>query len=158
MRIYIETTIPSYLVARPARDIVQAARQQLTQDWWHLRRNRHTLFTSQIALDEAAKGDLEIAARRLEVLAALELLELNDSAESLTRRLLDERVLPAAADRDAAHIAMASVHGMDILLSWNCRHIVNACIQPALRRVVAEAGYALPVLCTPEELMEEDYA
>lgn len=157
MRIYTETTIPSYLVARPARDIVQAARQQLTCDWWSLWRSGHTLFTSQIPLDEAAQGEPEMAARRLEAMASLELLELNDAAESLTRRLLDERLLPAAADRDAAHIAVASVHGMDILLSWNCRHIVNACIQARLRRVTTEAGFTLPVLCTPEQLMEEDY-
>lgn len=157
MRIYIETTIPSYLVARPARDIVQAARQQLTRDWWSLRKDRHDLFTSQIAIDEAAEGDPESAARRLEILNGISLLTLNRAAETLTSRLLVEGVLPFTADRDAAHIAVASVHAMDILLSWNCRHIVNAVIQPALRRVVEAEGLSLPVICTPEEMMEEDY-
>ncbi|MDD5348466.1 MAG: type II toxin-antitoxin system VapC family toxin [Candidatus Omnitrophica bacterium] len=157
MRVYIETTIPSYLVARPARNIVQAARQKLTRDWWRLQRSKHILFTSQIALDEAAQGDPSTAARRLEKLSGMELLELNEETEALTLDLLKEGALPATADRDAAHIAVASVNGMDILLSWNFRHIVNATIQPALRRVVGEAGFTLPVICTPEELMEEIY-
>lgn len=156
MRIYIETTIPSFLVSRPARDLLQAARQQLTHDWWSLQRQQHELFTSQVCLDEAAQGEAEMAARRLQLLAPLARLPATEPVEALTLQFLCG-VLPPAADRDAAHIALATVHGMDILLSWNCRHIANAAIQNRLRRITEAAGFTLPVLCTPEELMGENY-
>jgi hypothetical protein len=126
MRVYIESTIPSYVVARPARDLFQAARQQLTRDWWDLKRHEHELFTSQVVLDEIAAGDPEMARQRLGLVASTKLLDLTDDANALTKVILRSGVLPAAADRDAAHIALATVHQMDILLSWNCRHIANA--------------------------------
>ena len=156
MKIYIETTIPSYLVARPARDLLQAARQQLTHDWWRLQRERHELFTSQVCLDEVAQGNAEMAVRRLQLLAPLAKLPATQPVESLTLQFM-RGVLPPAADRDAAHIALATVHEMDILLSWNCRHIANAAIQNRLRHIAEAAGFTLPVLCTPEELMGENY-
>jgi len=156
MRVYIESTIPSYVVARPGRDILQAARQQLTRDWWDLKREKHDLFTSQVALDEIASGDAEMARQRLELVAHIKLLDLSDDAKALTKDILRSGVLPADADRDAAHIALATVHEMDILLTWNCRHIANAAIQSRLRKLTDAAGFALPVICTPEELLEDD--
>ena len=157
MRIYIESTIPSYAVARPARDLLQAARQQLTCDWWAMQRQKHTLFTSQVVLDEVAFGEKAMAHLRLELLQGLPLLQATDEAKDLARKILASGLLPATADRDAAHIALASAYEMDILLSWNCRHIANAAIQAGLRRVVESAGFTLPVICTPEELMESDH-
>src|SRR5437016_1588392 len=156
MRIYIESTIPSYVVAHPARDLLQAARQQLTRDWWDLKRYPHELFTSQIVLDEMASGDAEMARQRLELVAHINLLDLTDDAKALTKDILRSGVLPADADRDAAHIALATVHEMDILLSWNCRHIANAFIQARLRKLADAAGCTLPVICTPEELLENE--
>jgi hypothetical protein len=156
MRIYIESTIPSYVVARPARDLLQAARQQLTKDWWDLKRATHELFTSQVVLDEITSGEAAMARQRLTVMAGITLLRSTDEAETLTQRILDSGLLPPDADRDAAHIALATVHEMDILLSWNCRHIANAMIQARLRRLADDAGFTLPVLCTPEELLEND--
>ena len=157
MRIYIESTIPSYVVARPARDLLQAARQQLTKDWWDLKRAKHELFTSQVVLDEITDGEAAMAQQRLDVMAEIKLLDLTDEANALTKDILASGLLPADADRDAAHIALATVHEMDILLSWNCRHIANAAIQARLRRVVEKSGFTLPVLCTPEELTGELY-
>jgi len=157
MRIYIESTIPSYLVARPARDLLQAARQQVTCDWWELERGQHELFTSPIVLDEIRLGDLEMAQRRLAVMAGISLLHANQTSETLTQRILNSGALPAEADRDAAHIALATVYKMDLLLSWNLRHIANAAIQSRLRRFAAEAGFSLPLLCTPDELTGELY-
>lgn len=157
MRIYIESTIPSYIVARPARDLLQAARQQLTKDWWDLEREKHELFTSQVVLDEIGGGEVAMARLRLELIAPVKLLDLTEEAKSLTKRILDSGLLPPDADRDAAHIALATVHQMDILLSWNCRHIANAAIQVRLRRLAEQAGLALPVLCTPDELTGELY-
>jgi hypothetical protein len=157
MRIYIESTIPSYVVARPARDLLQAARQQLTKDWWDLQRAKHELFTSQVVLDEITDGELAMARQRLDVMAEIKLLDLTDGANALTKNILISGLVPADADRDAAHIALATVHEMEILLSWNCRHIANAAIQTRLRRLVEKSGYALPVLCTPDELTGELY-
>ncbi len=157
MRIYIESTIPSYVVARPARDLLQAARQQLTKDWWDLKRAKHELFTSQVVLDEITDGEAAMAQQRLDLMAQIKLLDLTDEAKALTKNILASGLLPADADRDAAHIALATVHEMDILLSWNCRHIANAAIQARLRRLAEKSGYALPVLCTPDELTGELY-
>ena len=157
MRIYIESTIPSYVVARPARDLLQAARQQLTRDWWDLQRAKHELFTSQVVLDEIAFGEKVMAQLRLETLQAVPLLQVTDEVKALARKVLTSGLLPATADRDATHIAVASAYEMEILLSWNCRHIANAAIQTRLRRLVEAAGFTLPVICTPEELMENDH-
>jgi predicted nucleic acid-binding protein len=155
MRIFVETTIPSYLVARPSRDVVQMARQQMTREWWERCRGAHELFTSQIVLDEAAAGDAVLASARLELLSPLALLEVSDGVFAFTRKILESGILPPDADRDAAHIATATVHGLDALLSLNFRHLVNASIQTRLRRLAARDGYDLPAICTPEELMDD---
>lgn len=155
MRIFIETTIPSYLVARPSRDIVQTARQQITRDWWDRCRGGHELFTSQIVLDEAGAGDADMARARLELLAPLPLLDISETVLKFAENILNSAILPPDADRDAAHIATATVHGIDALLSLNFRHLVNASVQSRLRRLALSDGYDLPVICTPEELMED---
>src|SRR5271155_563237 len=108
MRIYIESTIPSYVVARPARDLLQAARQQTSKDWWKLKRQQHELFTSQIVLDEISSGEAEMAQQRLAKLAGIPVLRGNEEAESLTVHILDSGLLPVSADRDAGHIALAT--------------------------------------------------
>jgi|ERR1700733_10564013 len=157
MRIYIESTIPSYVVARAARDLLQAARQQTSKDWWELKRHDHELFTSQIVLAEISSGETEMAKQRLETLAGIPVLRVNEEAEKLTLQILASGLLPEAADRDAGHIALATVYEMDILLSWNCRHIANASIQARLRKLAEKSGLTLPVLCTPDELTGEIY-
>ena len=157
MRIYIESTIPSYVVARPARDLLQAARQQLTRDWWDFQRGQHALFTSQVVLDEIAFGEAAMAQLRLDSLDGVPLLQVNDEVKALARKVLQSGLLPVTADRDAAHIALASAYEMDLLLSWNCRHIANAVIQARLRRLAEGAGFTLPVICTPEELIDHDH-
>ena len=157
MRIYIESTIPSYVVARPARDLLQAARQQITKDWWDLQRERHELFASQVVLDEIAAGEREVALRRLDLMAGITVLDLTPAAEALAERILRSGLLPASADGDAAHIAIATVHQMDVLLTWNCRHIANAAIVGRLRRLVDAEGSRLPEIYTPEEFSEEEY-
>jgi predicted nucleic acid-binding protein len=157
MRIYIESTIPSYVVARPARDLIQAGHQQTTKDWWDLKRANHELFTSQVVLDEIASGDKEMARQRMELMAGIPILPVNAEAESLAQEILDSGLLPRGADRDAAHIALATVYELDILLSWNCRHIANATIQSRLRNLAGKSGFTLPVLCTPDELTGELY-
>lgn len=155
MRIYIESTIPSYVVARPARDLLQAARQQITRDWWDWKRQKHDLFVSQIVLDEIAAGDPEMARCRLELVENLTVLDLTPAAELLADNILCSGLLPQNANIDAAHIALATVQKMDILLTWNCRHIANGIIEVPLRRLVQAAALELPGICTPQELVEE---
>lgn len=131
--------------------------QQLTREWWETRRQQHELFTSQLVLDEAAVGDVAKAAERLALLNEAALLELTDTALDFTRDIIQSRILPADAEVDAAHIAVATAHEMDILLTWNCRHIANAANQHPLQRLAAARGLRLPVICTPDQFMDTDH-
>ena len=153
-RVYIETTVVSYLAAWPSRDLLQVARQRITYEWWSRERFRYDLCTSQLVLDEASAGDPSAALRRLEFLEGLPLVDLTEAVGRVARAIVGSGLLPLTAARDAAHIAAASVHDIDILLTWNCRHIANAAIIKELEAVVVSCGYELPVLCTPEELLE----
>jgi len=152
-RVYIETTIASYLAASPSRDLLQAARQQITHEWWNNQRHDYDLCISQIVLDEAAAGDIGAAKRRLPFLDGLPLLDLTEPVSDVAKAIMDSGLLPQRATRDAVHIGVASVHGIDILLTWNCRHIANAAIMRQMGTIVAGCGYELPILCTPEELL-----
>ena len=151
-RIYIETTIPSYLAAWPSRDLLQAARQQITHDWWNNERHNFGLCISQIVLDEAAAGDADAAKRRMPFLNGIPLLQLTEAVNDVAEAIMGSRLLPLAT-RDAGHIAVSSVHNVDILLTWNCQHIANAAIMKELGEIVSRCGYKMPILCTPEELL-----
>lgn len=151
--VYLETTIISLLTARPTRDVVQTALQQLTREWWEQRRDRFDLVVSAFVVQEARQGDKEAARRRLELLTGIKELALVPSIESLAARLLEETRLPAKARQDAFHLACAAVHGVDYLLTWNCTHIANAVIIPEVRTVCLLAGFKCPHICTPQELM-----
>ena len=153
LTVYIETTIPSLLTSWPSRDVEIAGQQIATRDWWEKRRCDFELYVSPEVLSEAAQGDAEAARARLEAIRSLPVLAVTDEVEQLTRRILATGLIPPRATRDAAHIAFASVYGMDFLLTWNCRHIHNAMISRALSSLCATAGFPLPVLCTPRELM-----
>lgn len=152
-KVYLETTIPSFLAARASRDVVIAGQQQATRDWWQERRQRYQLLVSGLVLAESRRGDSEAAKEREAILATCGVLDFTEAAEHLARAILASRLLPAKAAVDAAHIAVASVHGVDFLLTWNCRHIANAAIVDRVRMVIAAAGYVPPVICTPVELM-----
>jgi len=150
--IYIETSVVSYLVARPSRDLIVAAHQQLTSDWWHHQSKHYDLFISQVVLDEARAGDPEVAAKRLTALEGIPLLDIPDAAIHLADDLIKSHAVPQKAAQDALHIAIACVNGMDYLLTWNCKHLANAKMRGQIERVCREAGYVPPVICTPEEL------
>ena len=152
-RIYIETTIPSYLTARPNRDIIQMARQQLARDWWDSERHNYDFCVSQIVLDEVAAGDEDAVQRRMAVIADLPLLDLTLDVDELAEKIMKSGLLPEGASRDAVHIAVACVHNVDFLLTWNCRHIANATILKDLQHIIVDAGYEMPVICPPEELI-----
>lgn len=154
--VFIETTIPSYLVARKSRDVIQAARQELTAEWWSGHRHRYDLFTSQIVLDETARGEPQMAALRLDVLNGIPLLDIDDAVLALARDLVVRFIVPAKALDDSFHIACAAVHRMEFLLTWNCRHIANPHHQRRIRACLAAHGLDMPVICTPEELVEDE--
>lgn len=154
-KVYIETTIPSYLVARPNRDLLIAAHQQLTRDWWESRGPAFDLYVSEPVLEEAAAGDAKLAKKRLKLLADIRILALTEGILKLAQRLIADGPIPRKAAGDALHIAIATSYACEYLLTWNCLHIANAEIQRMARLVVRTHGFELPTICTPEELMGE---
>lgn len=151
--VYIETSVLGYLTARSTKNLILAANMEITKDWWKFRRSAFILYTSEVVLDEVAQGDSEIAAQRLEILRDFPLLVLNQAVQDLAAQFLGQSSLPPKAKVDAIHIAAATVHEMDYLLTWNCKHIANAQIQRKLAEISFNFGYMLPILCTPNELM-----
>lgn len=154
-RLYVETSIVSYLTGQPSRDIVTAARQQLTRDWWQTKRGRFELYISEYVLTEAASGDEQAAARRLSVLEGIPELELGEETARLAESFLASGALPQKAAIDALHIAAAVSSGMDFLLTWNFKHLANAALRNLIDRICRSQGYEPCVICTPEELSEE---
>ena len=124
--VYLETTFISYLVALPSRDLIVAAHQQVTNDWWINQRKKYECYISEIVIDESSAGDENEVQKRLKIIDELKLLELTKEVNELTKAILKSGVIPPKAVRDAAHIAVATVHELDYLLTWNCTHIANA--------------------------------
>ena len=154
-RVYIETSVISYLASRPSRDVVVAGRQQLTHTWWEVRRPAFDLVISQVVLDEVRAGDPNAAQRRLVFIADLPLLDVTTATAELAATLIERVPLPTQAGADAAHMAVAAVHGVDFLMTWNVAHIANATLRRRVEDICREQGYPAPILCTPDELMEE---
>ena len=153
-RLYLETTIPSYLVARRSRDLRLAADQETTQEWWEERRKDYELFVSEAVLEEVAHGDPNFAAKRLTLVTGLPQLRTSPEADVLVECLLRERVLPENAAADAVHLALAAVHRMDFLLTWNCKHLHNPYLERRIEASCRGCGFPCPVICTPAELLE----
>ena len=153
--VYIETTVVSYLTGRPSRDLVLRAHQQLTRKWWGTRRRDFELFVSPLVLQEAGGGNPTLARRHVQTLRGVPVLAPTPEAVELARALVREGPIPAKAEVDALHVAIATVHGIEYLLTWNCTHIANALIRSGIETICRSVGYEPPVMCTPEELMEE---
>ena len=153
--VYIETTIPSYLTAWPSRDLIRAAHQQITREWW-TRREDFELYSSRLVVKECGAGDTEAAAARLTALAGIPLLEQTAEVAELAEALLGGVPLPEKAAADSLHISTAAVHGMEYLLTWNCTHIANVVLRPRIEAVCRATGVEPPLICTPEELQLEE--
>jgi predicted nucleic acid-binding protein len=151
--VYLETSIISYLAARPSRDIIVAARQQLTQEWWQRRRPEFEIYVSELVLAEIQAGDPEAAQKRRAFVDGIALLEISDQATELAEFIIRNAGLPEKAAADALHIAIAACHGMHYLLTWNAAHIANAEFRPRVEALCRDRDYNPPVLCTPDELM-----
>ncbi|MEZ4269701.1 MAG: type II toxin-antitoxin system VapC family toxin [Myxococcota bacterium] len=152
---YIETSVISYLVAHPSRDLIVAARQQMTRDWWTRMGGAYQLLVSPLVTREARRGDSVAAERRLAVLKDVRSVLVSEEAGALARRLIVDGAVPVGSPEDALHIALASVHGADVLLTWNFKHIANPFTGHAIWASVARAGLNPPLICTPEQMLEE---
>jgi hypothetical protein len=153
--VYLETTFISYLVARPSRDLIVAGHQQTTQEWWTNRRNAFDCSVSQVVIDEASTGDPSEIQKRLATISGLRNLDVTEDAKTLTQAIMAAGMLPPKVVRDAAHVSVAAVHGIDYLLTWNCKHLANAQIARRIALVCEKLGHRMPIICTPEELMGE---
>lgn len=154
-KLYIETTVISYLTSRVSSTPLIAGRQQITREWWEARRDLFELAVSEIVVQEAAEGDTEAAEKRLAALEGIPSLSLSPEVLTLAEALVSAGPIPQEWIEDAFHIALAAVNGVDYLLTWNCKHIANAKLRHDIERIVEKLGYACPVICTPEELMED---
>jgi hypothetical protein len=151
-KIYVETSVISYLTARPSKTIIGAAHQQITAAWWELRSD-YELFVSQSVWQECAAGDPLAAQKRLAALEGISVLGVTHDMIRLTESLIEQGIIPAKAIEDALHIAVSTLHHVDFLLTWNCRHIANPVIQEKIAVYLEQLGLFLPIICTPEELL-----
>lgn len=153
-RIYVETTVVSYLTARPSRDIMMAGHQNATRDIWPELSVNYETYISALVFEEARRGDSAQASMRLAAIAGFPMLDIDDEARSLAERIITRKALPQEHPEDALHIAVAAVNGMDVILTWNFAHLNNPFTRKRVRQVVEDEGYECPEICSPEELLE----
>lgn len=154
-KVYIETSVVSYYSSRPSRDLVTAARQQITREWWEESRSHFETYISALVFEESKGGDPAAAEKRLEAVAGMPVLKTTDEAERLAEKIIKFGQIPAENIEDALHIALATVNGMDFLLTWNFNHINNAIIKRKIIQIAEKNDYECPVICSPEELEGE---
>jgi hypothetical protein len=152
--VYLESTIISYLTAKPSRDLIVAAHQQMTNEWWDLILPRVNCYISPFTLQEISAGDEDAAHKRMEIVKNIGILELNTEIQKLAQRYFNSLKIPEKARLDASHLAIAVWHEVDYLVSWNCKHIVSGRVRKVLEEINNDLNIKTPVLCTPEELME----
>jgi hypothetical protein len=151
---YIETTVIGHLVGRIVADPIVAGRQAVTRQWWPFAVKKYRLIVSRLVADECSMGDPQAAKERLDVLDSLEFVATSALVDDLARQLMLYHAVPKTEPRDAVHISLAAVNGIEYLVSWNFTHIVNPTTRTAIERVCRDAGYVPPLICTPDELME----
>jgi len=153
-KVYVETSVISYITAPPSRDLIVAANQQVSQEWWRERQERFSLYASQLVMREISTGNEDAVSRRVKLLAEFEFLEITDEATRLAGIFIQQKAIPPKAAEDALHIAIAAVHGMDFLVTWNFKHIANAVLRVNIESICRLQGFEPPVICSPQELME----
>jgi hypothetical protein len=153
-RIYLESTIPSYLTARSSRDLVIRGQQEATRRWWEQCQDRYVCHVSAMVEVEILRGHPEAAARRMEAIAGIRRLRESQEVLELAARILATGIIPPKAEMDASHIAIAAVHDMDLLLTWNCTHIHNVFIHRRIVAVCESMDYSCPEICTPFDLLK----
>jgi predicted nucleic acid-binding protein len=153
-RVYVETTVVSYLTAKPSRDIMVAGHQEATRELWPELSAKYDTYISALVFEEAKRGDADQAKMRLEAIEPFPMLDVDDEARSLAEKIIERRAIPAECPEDALHIAVATVNGIEVIVTWNFAHMNNPFTRRMVRRVVEDEGYACPEICSPEELME----
>jgi len=154
-KVYIETTIVSYLTGKPSRNLIIAAKQEITRSWWENEKENYELFVSEFVMKEAVLGDISASDLRMQKLQNIPLIVTEDKVLELGKAILEAGLIPQTYSDDAMHISVASVNGIDYLLTWNCKHIANANIKKKLMKLITGMGYAMPIICTPDELIKE---
>lgn len=153
--VYLETTVVSYLAARPSRDVVVAGHQQSTRDWWDHKKQDFRVVASQLVLHEASRGDTQAIQARLDILKEVELLEIAPPATALARAMVGDQVVSETSLEDALHVAVAVVNNCKYLLTWNYRHLAGADVRTRIEVYCRDRGYEPVIICTPEELLED---
>ena len=153
--IYIETSILSYLVAKPSNNLLSAARQKITYDWWDTERQKYKNYLSELVLAECSRGDITAAQNRLQVAGQISVLSITSECTELAKLFFDKASLPDKAIDDALHVAIATHYKMDFLLTWNCRHLANAHFIRKLQKISFSEGLVVPTICTPQEITYE---
>lgn len=154
-KVYIETTVVSYLTARTSRDLLVAARQEATAELWsRLISSEFAPYVSTLVHQEAQQGDLEQAKRRIDALSSFTVLDIDEEATTLAGQILAAKAVPAEYPDDALHMAVAAINGMDVLITWNFAHLNNPIARARIRQIIEESGYRCPEVCSPEELLE----
>jgi predicted nucleic acid-binding protein len=152
--VYIETTVVSYLAARPSRDVIVAARQESTRELWPRLASEYESYVSALVLEEARKGDTDQAQQRLRLIEAFAMLDMDEAARTLAQKIVEDRGIPDEYPEDSLHIAVAAVNGIDIIITWNFAHLNNPFTRMLVRQIVENAGYRCPEICSPDELLE----
>lgn len=153
-RVYVETTVVSYLTAKPGRDIMVAGHQEATREIWPELSAKYDTYISALMFEEAKRGDAYQAKKRLKAVEPFPMLGVDDEARSLAEKIIERHAIPPEYPEDALHIAVATVNGIEVIITWNFSHLNNPFTRRAVRRVVEDEGYACPEICSPEELME----
>jgi predicted nucleic acid-binding protein len=152
-KVYVETTILSYLAARSSGNPVTAGRQAITREWWESERGKYDLVVSEAVEAECDRGDPILVRRRRELLEQVSLFPVNQRILVLAKLLVAPGAIPEKAGPDAIHIAAACIEECEFLLTWNFRHIANVRIRREVERILARHGYTKTTICTPEELI-----
>ncbi len=155
-RIYVETTVVSYLTAKPSRDLVVASHQEATWELWPELSAKYETYISALVYDEARKGDPEQASVRLAAVEPFPMLDIDDEARTLAEKIITGKGIPGEFPEDALHIAVAAVNGIEVIITWNIGHLNNPFTRKKVRQIVESEGYACPEICSPDELLEVD--
>jgi len=151
-KVYVESSVISYITARPSRDLVVSARQAITNEWWEQKRKKYDVYISELVIEEIASGDKEAAQKRLDAVKAIPNLEITETAKELASLLISSGAVPDNSPEDALHIGLAAAQGVEYLLTWNFKHINNATKRADITQLIESQGFLSPVLCSPEEL------
>ena len=152
-KVYLETSVVSYYVARPSRDLVIAARQEITHEIWPVLQDNFDIYISALVIQEASRGDKKAANKRLHAVSHIPILEITQKVQEVAQSLINENAVSSEFEEDALHIAVASINGMDFLLTWNFSHINNAFKKSKIIGAIENQGFIPPEICSPDEFL-----